>query len=239
MHTGVITPVPSVERAATARLLSIGFSPPDAATLDELRSLAAALGARELSAALEDAGADGVACDYESMFGGAVACSPYEAGYEPDPFRGTRQIADVAGFYRAFGVTSEGPAAERPDHVACELEFLAFLTARRVAAVEEGDRTRDAILAEVEDAFLRSHLASFMGPFCDAVAAESQSPVFTALAVMGRRFIDQELARHGIDPPKPGRSAATAVDGDEVTCGMGGGCALTDILGRSEMLRNS
>jgi TorA maturation chaperone TorD len=236
------SPAATVERAATARLLSIGFSPPDAATLDELLCLAAALAdgdggdgpVTELALALTDARADEVAWEFESLFGGQVACSPYEAGYEPDPFRGTRQIADVAGFYRAFGATSDGPAAERPDHIACQLEFLAFLAARRVAATERGDGAEQAFLAGVEDDFLRSHLGHFMGPFCTAVEETTESPVFGALARLGARFIAAELAARDIEPPDLRRPGSTAVDGDEITCGMAGGCALTDIIGRSE-----
>ena len=242
MHSGVTAPAPTVERAATARLLSIGFSPPDVATMAELRSLAAALAEGDagdealnvLANALADVDADDVACEFERLFGCQVVCSPYEAGYEPDPFRGTRQIADVAGFYRAFGATSEGPAAERPDHIACQLEFLAFLAARRVAAVESGDGDEDVFLAGIEAEFLESHLGRFMGRFCDAVGRETGSAVFAAFAGVGARFIAAELAARRITPPEPRRAVHTAVDGDEITCGMAGGCALTDIIGRSE-----
>lgn len=82
-------------------------------------------------------------------------------------------MADAAGFYRAFGAGSNGKAAERLDHVACQLEFLA---ARRMSAVA-GDPETAATCTEAEDAFLRAHLGRFMGVVCTSIAAATESPI--------------------------------------------------------------
>lgn len=236
-------PTATLERAATARLLSIGLSQPDATTLGELRELAGALadGAppddpiNELVATLgAQPDANELAGAFEELFGGRVACSPYEAGYEPDPFRGMRQMADVAGFYRAFGAVPEGPAAERPDHVACELEFLAFLAARRLEFDEAGRADDADFLAGIEDSFLRTHLSRFMGPLCAAMEAATELPTYRALAQIGTRFITGEIVARGLDPPRVRRPGPSGVEGDEVTCGGANGCPLTDLIGRPE-----
>jgi TorA maturation chaperone TorD len=227
----------SLERAAIARLLSIGFSPPDATTVGELRELASALSGdtddtslHQLVVALSDPGvATELPMEFEAIFGGQVACPPYEGSYEADPFRGTRQMADAAGFYRAFGTEPSGPAAERPDHIACQLEFLAFVEARRFTADAAGDTDESQICAEAADEFVRSHLARFMVPFCRSVAETTASPVYRSLARIGARFIVDETARCGITPRDVPRPPRTAVEVDEVACGTGE-CSLHELM---------
>lgn len=230
-----------LERAATARLLSIGFSPPDAATVGELGELASALSEeahdaslRDLAAALSDpAEAAELPLEYEALFGGQVPCPPYEGSYEPDPFRGTRQMADAAGFYRAFGAQPSGPAAERPDHIACQLEFLAFVEARHFTADAAGESDEAQICADAADAFVHSHLARFMVPFCRSVEETTNSTVYRSLARVGARFIAEETRRRGITPRDVPRPPRTAVEVDEVTCGAGE-CSLHELLNATE-----
>jgi TorA maturation chaperone TorD len=217
--------------ALVCRLLSIGFSPPDDEALGILRRLAA-LGAvtvrdeglaeclADLEHALQEEGLlVELAPAYESLFGGAVRCPPYEGSYERDPIRSSRELADVAGFYRAFGASASGPAAERADHAGCELEFLSFLSVKRLASKEAGDAEAAAVCAEAETAFLRDHLGRWFPAFCMEVAKASDAFVYRLLAVTGERFLAAELARRGIEasPVRPRRH--TAVEGDEVTCG--------------------
>jgi len=237
MQPRMTSPEADLERAAVARLLSIGFTAPDAATLDELRFLSEALAegaapddpVTALARALADEGAArDLPYAFEELFGGQVPCPPYEASYEPDPFRGTRQMADAAGFYRAFGATADGPAAERPDHIACQLEFLAFLAAR---GMDAGDADAAAICAQAEDDFLRLHLGRYMGAVCTTMADETASPIYRALARLGLAFIETEIATRGIEFVRAVRPGPSAVEGDEVVCG-GAGCALTSLVGR-------
>ncbi len=242
MHARMTTLASDLERAAVARLLSIGFTCPDPATVDELRALSAALAEEapsgdpivELVDALGDEQAvSDLPYAHEALFGGQVPCPPYEASYEPDPFRGTRQMAGAAGFYRAFGATARGPASERPDHIACQLEFLAFVAARRMAAGTAGDTEAHAVCAETEDEFLRQHLGRFMGAVCASIDGTTDSRIYRALARVGSGFIEAELAARGIEPAPVRRPGPSAVEGDEVVCG-GAGCALTNLIGRSK-----
>lgn len=218
--------------AAGLRLLSLGFTPPDEQSLEQLRrltvfaarhareeGLAEALG--ELEHALDDDDLlEPLAAEHEALFGGSVRIAPYESSYERDPFRQGRVMADVEGFYRAFGARSQGPAAERPDHAGCELEFLAFLVAKRLEAAEAGDTEREEICREAEDAFLGDHLGRWFPSFCREVARETQSPVLFQLALAGERVVVAELAARGIEPaPLAGRRRPTMVEGDDLTCG--------------------
>jgi TorA maturation chaperone TorD len=218
--------------AVVSRLLSLGFSAPDEETLEQLRRLTV-LAARtvaepglaeclaDLEHALDD---DDVLAEleaaYEELFDGAVRCPPYEGSYEADPIRSSREMADVAGFYRAFGAAPSGPAAERPDHAGCELEFLSFLSARRLEAEQAGRTEEASVCREAEDAFLLDHLGRWFPGFCRDVARETPSGAQRLLAVAGERFVVAELARRRLEPrPSAGR-VRTEVENDEVTCGV-------------------
>jgi TorA maturation chaperone TorD len=218
--------------AIVSRLLSLGFSAPDDETLEQLRRLTvlaartvAEPGLAECLADLEHALDDDDVLDeleraYEELFGGAVRCPPYEGSYEADPIRSSREMADVAGFYRAFGAAPSGPVAERPDHAGCELEFLSFLAARRLEAEEAGRADEASVCREAEDAFLLDHLGRWLPAFCREVARETPSGAQRLLAVAGERFVVAELARRRLEPrPSAGR-VRTAVENDEVTCGL-------------------
>jgi TorA maturation chaperone TorD len=241
MHAVTMTPMSDLERAASARLLSIGLTCPDEAAVEELRMLAGALaeGAadgsplRALAEAADRVGVDEMAQAYQDLFGGRVACAPYEASYERDPFRGARQMADVAGFYLAFGAEASGAAGERPDHVGCELEFLAFLIGRRLAAAEVGDVEGAARCAEAEEAFLSAHVINFLAGFATALAEAAEAvPVYRALAGVAAEFAAAEAAARGIAVVPVRRAGASAVEVDEVACGGAGGCSLGDLIGR-------
>jgi TorA maturation chaperone TorD len=189
----------AIELAATARLLSLGFSPPDEEALAELDALAHGLlegsSARPELAELLDADWGSLAADYQALFGHGCWCI-YEGSYEPDSFSLTRELDELAGFYRAFGADTGGSRGDRPDHVGTELEFFAFLAAKRVAATTEEERS---ICRGAEDAFLADHLGRWFPAFCRSVA-ERSTGFYSALARLGERFIAEELAHRRIEP---------------------------------------
>ncbi len=117
-------------------------------------------GLRHLQAFREDAetDAEGYRAEYLRVFErGAVP--PYEATPSgPNPLAGPNvlQIADVAGFYRAFGFEARG---ERPDHLSAQLEFLALVCVQEAHARLAGLREEAQVCAEARRSFLRDHLA--------------------------------------------------------------------------------
>jgi TorA maturation chaperone TorD len=214
--------------AALWRLLSLGFTPPSSETVAELETLVAGLAEAEPSGDLEDlrsalceCGVDELAAEFHQLFGGAVLVPPYEGSYEADPIRQGRELADVAAFYRAFGAEAHGPAAERPDHVGCELEFLAFLELRRLAAAEEGVEQAAEVDDHVAATFLRDHAGRWLPTFfADVHAASADKPVYRALAALGAAVVNAELERRGIAcSPLPRRRTRLAVERDRFECG--------------------
>jgi TorA maturation chaperone TorD len=218
-----------VELAVTWRLLALGFSAPTGETLAEVEALAEGLAAASPSSELDDVleAVCGLAparasAQYSMLFRGRVLVAPYEGSYELDPLRQGRQMADVAGFYKAFGAEAQGPAAERPDFVGCELEFLSFLDLRRVAAVESGEGDVE-VIDGVREAFLTDHAGRWLPTFFARVAEEAPpGSLYAAVAALGARTVADELGRLGIAPdPLPGVRRHASLEGDAIECGYG------------------
>lgn len=104
--------------------------------------------------------------------------SPYEANYLPG--HSADAVLDVKLHYGGSGLTI-GPE-ERPDHVAVELEFLAFLANRQAENVD-GCRYREA-----EGEFLAAHLAHWMPAFSERLAACPGMEVHSKLAAIAGKL---------------------------------------------------
>ncbi|MBI2947112.1 MAG: molecular chaperone TorD family protein [Verrucomicrobia bacterium] len=73
--------------------------------------------------------------DYIAIFGHAArgSCPLNEIEYgdlKADPLFQPHRLADLAAYYRAFGLEITEDATERPDHICVELEFMSMLAAK-------------------------------------------------------------------------------------------------------------
>lgn len=185
---------------STPRTLAPGETPP--AGLD-LGPLCEAL--RAPRAALER--------DHQRVFGLVVSkeCPPYEVQYCPQTFSVYRSqlLADIAGFYHAFGVTTGRDAPERVDHLACELEFLAWLVAKERyarAQVGEGWLERAQVCRDAQRRFVAEHLAWWVPAFARALGDRARSlcpppALQLALADALAAYVPIERALLAVDPP--------------------------------------
>lgn len=214
--------------AACLRLLALALAPPSHTGREAVLDLADALGETGadvdvgvISDAFGRTALDELVATHSRLFGGGVALAPYESSYERDPFRQARVIADVAGFYRAFGAAAHGPAAERPDHAGTELEFLGFLAERRVAALDAGDLDDAERIRQIEDAFLTDHAGRWLPGFFRALAEADPGCPFGAIGLVGEQVVASELVARGlggIDEVSRARTLLTSVEHDEVEC---------------------
>jgi TorA maturation chaperone TorD len=227
----VAVDAPGLAEAARLRLLALALAPPGKESLAEVEALAGTLADQpgappelsELAGAAGSLPLEEVAVARERLFA-PDAVSPYEASIELDPFRQARQMADVAGFYGAFGAQAHGPAADRPDHAGTEVEFLAFLALRRLQAGDDGDDEKVERCAQIEDSFLSAHAGRWLPPFFRALEASAQDPYHRALGRLGAAAIEEEVARRGLDVEQVAsvRGARLSVEADEFECGAAG-----------------
>jgi TorA maturation chaperone TorD len=153
--------------------------------------------------------------EYQQIFGLMISkkCPPYETEYCPQTFSVYRsqQLADVAGFYRAFGVQPSQDMPERQDHLALELEFMAWLIAKQEYAFQCAEKV--AACVDAQKSFFRDHLAWWVPAFAlalrrradrisgaDEIASPAQS-FYGALAQSLASFICIERAVLAISPP--------------------------------------
>lgn len=224
-----------VALAALWRLLSLGFAAPNEETVAEVEALADGLAqagdlpeVADVLATVRAADPVELEAQYSALFRGTVLVAPYEGSYEADPIRQGRQMADVAAFYRAFGAEAHGPTADRPDFVGCELEFLSFLELRHLAALE-GEEEGFDLVAEIGDSFLADHAGRWLPTFfADVTKAAPEAPFYLALAALGARVIEEELARRHVEPSRlPRRHGRSSVERDAFECGPGAGAPVT------------
>jgi TorA maturation chaperone TorD len=141
---------------------------------------------------------------YDSVFGLVVPkeCPPYETEYYPaqETFGRSQQMADVAGFYKAFGIAPAQCSPERPDHLALELEFMAILLLKRRQAVAAADHDHEAaeqasVCERSLRDFFRDHLAWWLPAFSAGLRRKADGGYLHALADVLTTFIRAECRR--------------------------------------------
>jgi nitrate reductase assembly molybdenum cofactor insertion protein NarJ len=152
--------VASYPRADFAADVGLLLEAPELTLSDELRAL------------LREALADPVALDrwrsdYIDLFDRGASRNPvHETEWARDRSLGkATELADIAGFYRAFGVElgGDGLAREMADHLAVELEFYGILLLKERYLLQVGDEDGVAIVRDARRKFLQCHLGTFAG----------------------------------------------------------------------------
>jgi DMSO reductase family type II enzyme chaperone len=148
---------------------------------------------------------DEAAAEYQRVFGliPCRECPPYESEYLSieDTFFRTQQMADVAGFYRAFGLDPMTASRERPDHICLELEFSAFLLLKEREAAARGD---DESLVHVETCrqarrdFFHDHLGWWSPAFALGLRRKAETGPYAELGRLLAAFLPVERQRFGI-----------------------------------------
>lgn len=161
---------------------------------------------RSLLTALEATDVVDQAIEHNRIFDQSAQCSPFETEYEADPFAKARQLADISGFYNAFGMEA---ARERPtmhDYIGSELEFMSVLTRSEAYATARRWTRRREVTIDAERSFLRDHLGRWERTLCaDLERALSTDDDATAhfyvtLASFCERFVEGELKMFHVKP---------------------------------------
>lgn len=173
-----------LERAVCWRFASTLFRPPTAERVTELRLLLPMLPeeARDDAAALLDAPLDTREGEFHRVLGpgGLPAC---ESSFDRATLAGRGPLlAAIGGFYQAFAYEPQAQEREVPDHIAVELDFLAYLAFKGAFAADAQLTEALDVTASAYDAFLHDHLGFWLAPFLDSLQASDSEPYRAAAA---------------------------------------------------------
>jgi len=148
------------------------------------------------------------------------SASPYETEYGRDRamVKG-RELVDIAGFYRAFGLDfrTDTDWREMLDHVSVELEFYSLLLMKQLYL--EGNTEGEEIVRDARIKFLRDHLGRFVQALADRPAVLA-SPFYSKAFALVRGLVDSECASLGAEPTRASWVQTVASDA-EMSCGAG------------------
>jgi TorA maturation chaperone TorD len=155
--------------------------------------------------------------EYDRVFGLVVPreCPPYETEYHPtsETFFRSQQLADIAGFYRAFELEPAQNRPERPDHIALEMEFMAFVLMKKRLALDSccdrpdchesagltsSDLEHAKICEEAAHKFFCDHLAWWVPAFASGLRRKAAGGFYGAVANILAALISAERAWLGI-----------------------------------------
>ncbi|MCW5777132.1 MAG: molecular chaperone TorD family protein [Phycisphaeraceae bacterium] len=175
-------------------------------------------------------------------------CPPCETEYLPSHDAATRaqHMADLGGFYRAFGVWPDGSQPRRPDHVQFIVGFVGLLLTKlcdsRTSDAEHTASEHTEVCADALRKFLNDHAVWWLPTF--ARRAEERALAATrhahgeeaeTLAVLGRvagslrRWTAIERSATGIMPSR--RIVQPMIGGaasDEPDCNDCGTCSVSE-----------
>jgi nitrate reductase assembly molybdenum cofactor insertion protein NarJ len=119
----------------------------------------------------------------------------YECNYYA-PSNAMEEMADIAGFYKAFGVA---PDCERPDYISSELEFMRLLTIKEAKALMNNEAVNAEICLSAQKKFLNIHL----GRWIQSLSQIADSFVFySILCRFLNAWIDAECRYLSVRPDK-------------------------------------
>jgi len=148
-----------------------------------------------------------LAVEYARVFLGAglgqgEGAYPYEPVYtSPDRLVMQEARDDVLKIYREEGLDRAEEFNEPEDHIAFELEFMAYLCQKTTEALKDGDKGSASGYLKKQKDFLEKHLIPWVPAFCNDVQRVARGDFYKAVAkiTVGYLGMEQDLIGQLID----------------------------------------
>lgn len=177
----------STWRAALAEAACRSGIGPDNAFLVELQGLPETLPA-------DLAGLQGM---HTTLFSSGNVCPHQESDYVAShAFQKADVMADIAGFYAAFGVRVSSTHRELPDFLGAELEFLHLVGWKEAQARRQSRHAAASICRKAHEKFLADHLAAWVRAFRESVERSQVGQFYILLARLTESFTKAQ----GVEP---------------------------------------
>ncbi len=221
----------ALSRAALLRALAEAFAYPRPASAPRI---AAQFGACEAAAspalahalararaAWRSAGAERLASQYARLFLGSGPVSLHETAYGDGRRIAGRaaELADIAGFYTAFGFKLSEDDPDLPDHIAAELEFCSLLLVKLASAGGRGWSARRAVTERALRRFVEDHFGRWAGALAAEIGAHAPGGPYAALAGLLPAAAREEVRRLRARPTSlRGRLPRDFMQADDFSC---------------------
>lgn len=222
----------ALARSRIYGFLSLGFAYPEAAWLSSLSRQSARI-AKTLAPIIAGLTLERWRAAHAECFGHTISkeCPPYEGEYgQAHIFQQTQTLADIAGFYRAFGLELAADVHERVDHISVELEFMHFLCRKEAHGLQKGHAPEGIAQGRAAQArFLSEHLGAWAPQFARRLCALDERGLYGRLGELLDAHLLSELRRIGVAPQAIARvhvaSRAEEVPAPDSCCAQGCGVA--------------
>ncbi|MBM4386968.1 MAG: molecular chaperone TorD family protein [Deltaproteobacteria bacterium] len=170
-----------LSEAALYRFFSLCFQYPRKGLSDEMLAVRGETGNNELPLPPSD---ETLEDEYHYILGSGGCCSPCESEHSGDRLGGKGRImADVAGFYRAFGFIPDIETKSPVDDIAVELSFLSFSTFKEAYARYQGKEEEAGLCAEAKRKFMKEHLLIWIGSFSGKLKESAPESFYAKISV--------------------------------------------------------
>ena len=169
--------------------------------------------------------------DWAALFGfeegGEI--QQYQIEYAPGTLvTSTDTLADLSGFYKAFGLSLTEANRERADHLCLQLEFLSYLSLQTASLELDEDQNGIDIVTNAQADFLEDHLGRWIPRFAETVLDESDVAFYRTLAELVERLVEIDAERFDVEPdvfdetPPSPLEGFTDTDEGDFRCGTCG-----------------
>jgi DMSO reductase family type II enzyme chaperone len=158
-------------------------------SIEHLRGAIFATGAADLS----------LAAEHVTLFTRNVPCSPYASRYlVRDVMARPRVLEEVNRVYHAFGVQVDRDRPDLPDHIGAELEFLGYLLAKELHALEQGWQEQAQICRDARATLLREHLLLWVPVFYERLNDHARLPFYPAVTGVALALLQDDAGALGV-----------------------------------------
>ena len=123
-------------------------------------------------------------------------------------FMQSQSMAELAGFYRAFG--AEAASGERLDHIGTELEFMYYLSYKEAYALSSGAEEGAKVCRDGQHRFLEKHLGRWVPLFLRGLESVMEG-LYRPLSKATMAWLEMEAKELGAHPKPLGKEASLNV----------------------------
>jgi DMSO reductase family type II enzyme chaperone len=128
-------------------------------------------------------------------------CPPYETLFGNDHVFGqAHTMADIAGFYKAFGLEVSRDIHERLDHLSVELEFMHFLAYKESYARCHDGEEKIKIVVDAQKKFVKEHIGRWVPLFSRMLMKKAETGFFRYMAEFTADWVEFDVAYLGVNP---------------------------------------